>query len=169
MKIFLILIIIFICGAFFAACSQYPRDVLLEIKKQQANGNYDDFYKYYTNDTVKTMAELDRLIEKNQTVKGKEDKRFMDGADWDVIAEKINGNDADVIIKYTDHSIENMRGLELGFKLKKEDGKWKLDMEKDLRKSMEMIKNSGQTGKAWKTDYLNKIKQSLKTGNEQED
>jgi hypothetical protein len=158
-----------LAAIFLSACSQKPTDVLKEIQKHQAEGNYNNLNVYYTKGTVKAMVDLNKLYQKNNTGKTGEDKRFVEGARWDVVAEKVNGNDADLVIKYTEHPVQNMIGLELSFKLKKEDDKWKLDLEKDVLKSLEMIKNSGQTNKAGKTDYLNKMRQSLKIGAEKDD
>jgi hypothetical protein len=158
MKSFFVYFIVLVMAIFFVSCSGNPSDVLLDIRKQQNSGNYDNLNAYFTSGTIKAMEDMDKLSRQNKTGKAKQDKRFMEGTDWDVVEEKVNGNDADVTIKYTDHPIENMRGLELMFKLQKEDGKWKLDMEKDIRKGLEMIRKSEQTGKSGKTDYLKKMK-----------
>jgi hypothetical protein len=169
MKSFLVYVAALAAAVFFISCSRNPSDVLQDIRKQQINGNYDNLNAYYTKGTIKAMEEFEKLSLKNKTGKSKEDKRFMDGTDWDIVAEKINGSDADVVIKYTDHPIENMRGLELMFKLQKEDGKWKLDMENDIRKSLEMLKNSGQAVKGGKANYFKKNRQDLKSGGVEQD
>jgi hypothetical protein len=165
---FLNYIFILSVAFFLSACSQKPSDVLKEIQKKQVDGSYNNLNAYYTNGTVKAIAELDKLYQKKKAGKAGEDKRFADGARWDVIAEKLNGNDAEVIIKYAEHPVQNMIGLELMFRLRNEDGKWKLDAEKEILKSMEMLKNSGKTDNAGKKDYLNRMKHSLKTGAEEE-
>ena len=158
MKSFIVYAFTLVAAILLFPVPQNPSDVLLDIRKQQSSGNYDNLNVYYTRGTIKAIEDMDKLSKQNKTGKAKEDKRFMEGTDWNVVAEKVNGNDADVTIKYTDHPIENMRGLELMFKLQKEDGKWKLDMEKDIRKGLEMIRKYEQAGTSGKVDYLKKMK-----------
>lgn len=141
------------------SCSQTPGDVLLNIKKQHSLGNYNNLDDYYTRGTVKAMKELDKLSLKNKTGKPKQDKKFAEGTDWDVVSEKMEGDKAEVKIKYTKHPVENMIGLELIFNLLKEDGKWKVDMEKDLGRSLELLKMTEQISENGKAYYLNKSKQ----------
>lgn len=141
------------------SCSQTPGDVLLNIKKQHSLGNYDNLDDYYTRGTVKAMKELDKLSLKNKTGKPKQDKKFAEGTDWDVVSEKTEGDKAEVKIKYTKHPVENMIGLELIFHLLREDGKWKVDMEKDLGRSLELLKITEKISESGKAYYLNKTKE----------
>jgi len=130
----------------FTACSESPGDVLTDIKKENDNGNYDNLNKYYTRDTVELLDELDKLSGKNRIRKPKEDKKFARGTEWDIIKERTDGDRADVTIKYTSHPVENMKGLELGFKFRKEGGLWKLDMADELRMTLGILKKNKTMG-----------------------
>ncbi|MBN2040105.1 MAG: DUF4878 domain-containing protein [Spirochaetes bacterium] len=121
------------------SCSNSPGDVLKDMKN---SGNDDPVKKnsnYYTIGTLKAFEKLEKLSIGGSDKSDYMDKKFTKGMDWTIIEENIEGNNAVVKVKYTAHPIENMKGLELTFRLVKESGKWKIDMQRELEMSIEML------------------------------
>lgn len=144
MKRFILSCIGFFVVFSFTSCSKNPSDVLGKLQNLYKAGNYEDVKSYYTKGSIEAMNELEKLVPKSQNKEAKVDKKFVEGAKWEVVSEKINGDVADLKIKYVEHPVENMKGLEITFKMKREDGEWKIDMEKELRMSLDMIKGMHQ-------------------------
>ncbi len=120
-----------------------PSDVLKAMQKVYASDNFDDAEKYYTRGTVELMKELNKLNPKSTKEKSLADKKFVSGAKWDVVEEKIDGDAAQVKVRYVEHPVENMKGFEYIYKMRKEDGAWKIDMESELKAALAMMKNMG--------------------------
>jgi hypothetical protein len=111
-----------------------PADVLNKIQKAQLSGDPAEAKKFYTEGTIKLMEEMKKIV---PSAKG--DTKFVSGAAWKVVDEKINGDFAELRVKYVEHPVENMKGLEIPFRLKKESGEWKIDMENELKQAIMMI------------------------------
>jgi hypothetical protein len=74
---------------------------------------------------------------------------FLRGArNWD-IAEKITGDRAELQIVITDHATDNMVGWSFPLLMKKEQDKWRIDMEKEMTATRDSLKDA-------KRDYLNR-------------
>ncbi len=117
-----------------------PRDVLDAMQKVYSSDNFSDARKYYTKGTTGALDELDKLNPRARKDDSVPDGRFAKGARWEVIDETLQGDGATVKIKYTKHPVENNKGLDVSFAMKKEDGAWKIDMEKDVRETISLIK-----------------------------
>ena len=65
---------------------------------------------------------------------------FADGSVWDVLENKKQENTATIKVRYARHPIENLRGNEMVFRLIKESGGWKLDLEKLIDESVKEFK-----------------------------
>lgn len=111
-----------------------PADVLSKIQKAQLSGDLTETKNFYTEGTIRLMEEMKKIV---PAAKG--DTKFVSGAKWKVVDEKINGDSAELRIKYVEHPVENMKGLEIPFRLKKEGGEWKIDMENELKQALMMI------------------------------
>ena len=127
----------------FISCSKKPGDVLDKMHELSIKGSNDDLKGYYTRGTVTALEELEKLTPKDQGEKKNVSKQFAKGSSWKIIEESIDGDNAEVIIRYTEHPVENMKGLDITFKMRKEDGEWKIDMENDIRKGITLIKKMG--------------------------
>lgn len=57
---------------------------------------------------------------------------FRKGAEWEIVEEKVEGDNAKVKVRYMRHPVENIKGSETVFIFKKESGEWRLDMEKEI-------------------------------------
>ena len=120
-----------------------PSDVLKAMQKVYSSDKFDDANKYYTKGTVELLNELNKLNPKSTREESLADKKFVSGAKWDVIEEKIDGETAQVKVRYIEHPVENMKSFEYTYKMKKEDGAWKIDMEGELKVALSMMKNMG--------------------------
>ncbi len=143
MKRFILLWLSLIVVFSFISCSKGPGDVLEKVKSYHSSGDFENVKKFYTKGTVEAMDELEKLSPQSKGKGKNADKKFADGSKWEVVSEKIDGDTAEVKVKYVEHPVENMKGLELPFRLKKEDGEWKIDMEKEMRMGLNMIKQMG--------------------------
>lgn len=126
------------------SCAKKPSGILDRLQDAAKSGKFEDVKKFYTKGTLAAMEDMNRLVPPRQKDGKYEDNKFAGGAKWDVVSEKVEGDAADIKIKYTEHPVENMKGLEISFRLKKEDGSWKIDMEREIRQSLEMIKGMGK-------------------------
>jgi hypothetical protein len=120
-----------------------PSDVLKAMQKVYSSEKFDDANKYYTKTTVELLNEMNKLNPKSAKEESLADKKFVSGAKWDVVEEKIDGDSAQVKVRYVEHPVENMKGFEYTYKMKKEDGAWKIDMESELKAALSMMKNMG--------------------------
>ena len=145
------LIMHFIIIILFISCSKSPEDVLLEVKKYYNNSDYDKVMGCYTTGTISAMEELEKLTQQPKFKKLNIAKKFMDGVSWEITNENIKVDSAILIIKYIDHPVENLRGLNVAFRLKKEKGEWKIDEEKEIRENIDIIRKTGA-----QTDIKNK-------------
>jgi hypothetical protein len=128
-----------------AACGGRPSDVLMDLQNAYRSGSLEDPAPYYTKGTVEAMKELGALAPKSGQDKKAQEKEFAKGARWEVVQEKVEGDAAEVKIKYVEHPVENLKGEEMTFRLRKEEGRWKIDMEKELRASIALMKQMGGT------------------------
>jgi len=127
------------------ACGNKPSGVLEKIQRAEVN-SVDDLALYYTEGTIKAMKELGTLAPKTDKGDASFDNKFVKGARWKVVEEKVEGDTAAVKIKYTDHPVENMKGYEMSLRMKKEAGQWKIDMEKEMNDAITMIQSMNKEG-----------------------
>ncbi|MDY6935287.1 MAG: hypothetical protein SVZ03_13820 [Spirochaetota bacterium] len=127
-----------------SSCSKNPSDTLGDVQNLYKVDKHEEVKDYYTEGSIKAMEELKKLVPDSQKGGVEIDKKFVSGAIWEVIEEKIDGDMAEIKIKYTDHPEENMKGLEITYNMKKENGRWKIDMEKELNESIKMIKGMNE-------------------------
>lgn len=128
-------------GIAFVACSKggAPSDVFNRMKGFTGN-NIEDASAFYTKGTMEAIREMQKLMPAAQ--QNKSNNKFAD-ARWDVVEEKITGDTATVKLRFTEHAMANMKGTEAVFKLKKEDGTWKVDMEQEMRMALQAMKGMG--------------------------
>jgi hypothetical protein len=117
-----------------------PADVIKRMQSLYGSGKNDEARSFFTKGTLNAIGELNKLAPQSRGSEYGVDKIFSKGAKWAVVSEKINGDTSELRIKYTDHPVENMKGSEMAFRMRKEDGMWKCDMENDLLESMKLIR-----------------------------
>ena len=67
-------------------------------------------------------------------------------AEWLERERSVEGDTAGISIVITSHPVENLTGAGMDFKLKKEDGKWKIDLTDELETALSA---SGDEGAAY--------------------
>lgn len=125
-----------------SACSKDPGTVLVKVKKLYNSGKYDKVPEYYTSGTIKSIEKLEAISNNPRNMILNISKKFPKDSSWEIVSEKIKGDRATVKIKYTEHPVENMKGLEIKFKMRLEAGKWKIDEEKEILESVRLLKES---------------------------
>jgi len=74
---------------------------------------------------------------------------FLKGATkWEIRAEKITAGRAELEVLISEHIVDNMTGFVMPCRMLKENGKWRLDMEENIRS----LKKSGKNH----SEYLDK-------------
>lgn len=68
--------------------------------------------------------------------------RFDEKTKWEEVSEKVEGNRGLIRLRYTDHPVENMIGLVMEFRMKRENGAWKIDLADEIRSAMKVRRNS---------------------------
>ncbi len=135
MKKMIVIIFVFLLAFSFTSCSKNPSDVILNLKACMDKGNYEESKAYYTKETVKMIEDAEKKFpEMKDKKKGKE---FAEGSEWEIISEDIQGDSAKVMIKIIEHPVENMKGHETTYLLKKEDGEWKIDIAATIQAAMQ--------------------------------
>jgi len=77
---------------------------------------------------------------------------FNEKTAWDELSRKVDGSRGSIRIRYTGHPVENMIGSEIDFRLQKEGGSWKIDLEDEIRQA---LKGRAQGSAA---EYIRRIK-----------
>jgi hypothetical protein len=134
----------FIIIIFFVSCSKDAEDILVQVKKCYNNGDYDKVMECYTDGTIRAIDELEKITDHPELKRLNIGKKFMEGTSWEVVKDDVRGDTALLTIKYTEHPVENMRGLNITFRLKQEGRKWKIDEEKEVRDNIAVIRKSGK-------------------------
>ncbi len=117
--------------------SDRPRDVFDRLKNITGT-SLEDAAIAYTKGTMEALRELHKLMPPDQQKRGL-DNKFAD-AKWEVVDEKIQNDDATVKIRFSHHSDPQLKGVEMPFRMKREDGLWKIDMEQELRQAIQLYK-----------------------------
>lgn len=158
-KFYTLSLCLLVLAAISCSGSKGPSATLISMKDCQVSGGTDCAKKYFTNGTMAVLDEINKL--RPETQKNPDNAGYAEKSKWDVIDEKIDGDTATVKIKFTEHPIENMKGFELEYRMKKEEGEWRIDQEKEMRTALEMMKLSKKSG-GLNLDMLNKMKDYLK-------
>ncbi len=77
---------------------------------------------------------------------------FNEKTAWDELSRRVDGSRGSIRIRYTGHPVENMIGSEMDFRLQKEGGSWKIDLEDEIRQALK----GREQGSA--AEYIQRIK-----------
>lgn len=102
-----------------AGCGNSPDKVAIKFAKCVSEADFDGASKYATKQTA-ALLELAKSMGKN------EESEKMKGADFEVVKSEVNGDKAKVTVKTT----KDGKSDEDDFTLVKEDGEWKVSIEK---------------------------------------
>ncbi len=142
MKKLLFVVLAGVVGLAVSSCSKgggAPSDVFNRMKGFSGT-NIEDAAGFYTKGTMEALREIQKLLPPDQMKKS--DNKFAD-ARWEVVEEKVTGDTATVKLRFTEHPVDNVKGTEAEFRLKKEDGAWKVDMEQETRMALQAMKGIG--------------------------
>ena len=111
---------------FFAACggsSDNPQDVAKDFLKALADKNYDKAKDLGTDNTAMMIGMIESMAKMAPDSLQEEDNADMDAIEWGDT--KIDGDNATCFYSSPDKKDQKLD-------LKKVDGKWKVDMKKDM-------------------------------------
>jgi hypothetical protein len=113
--------------------------------------NFSEAKHYYTRGTIGAIDEAVR----DGAISDKDRLRvlplFNNKTRWEEVSRKIEGSRGEIRLRYTEHPVENMVGQEMPFRLTKESGSWKIDLEDEIRQALK----GHERGSA--ADYIRRI------------
>jgi hypothetical protein len=113
---------------------------------------FDEAGHFYTAGTVKVIETAVREGRIRAEDRLRMLPRFDSRTRWEELSWKKDGRRGTIRIRYTRHPVENMIGCELDFKLAREDGSWKIDLEDEMRQALLKGERSGPA------DYIKRLK-----------
>jgi hypothetical protein len=120
-------------------------------KLSHAKG-YNETKRYYTSGTIAAVEDA----ASRGAATGKEKlsllPRFNEKTKWEELLTKVDGPRGMVRVRYIDHPSQNMIGFTMDFRMKIENGSWKIDLEDEIRTAAAGRK-TGNT-----SDYIKKVK-----------
>jgi hypothetical protein len=144
------MICILILAALFASCSgrkePAPGSPAAALKILASASDYQSALGCYTSATgsaVKRILSAEGMSERDIFPI----LAFLRGArSWDVLKETIEGDTASLEIVISDHVTDNMKGGRMLCSMQKEDGGWKIDMEKEMRALEKSLRKNNSGG-----------------------
>lgn len=112
--------------------------------------NYEQASACYSSGTMQIVSEI---VSSNRASKTELEPllAFLRGAlSWNIVSETITGDEAELYIVISDHIVDNMIGWSLLCRMKLEQGKWYINMERE----MAAIRDGYKDG--LEKNYLNK-------------
>jgi len=118
-----------------------PYSLLNSLAKAET---FDQALLCYSNNTRKAVKEILPLknISKSEILPI---LAFLKNAiKWEIRAEKITAEQAELEILISDHIIDNMTGFVMPCRMLRENGKWRIDMEENILSLKKNSKNSSE-------------------------
>jgi hypothetical protein len=120
-------------------------------EKLRSASTFDEARPYYTSGTIDA---IERAV--SEGVVSKEGRLrvlplFNAKTSWEELSRTVRGDRGTIRIRYTDHPVENMIGVQMDFRMVREKGAWKIDLEDGIRASL-----GGKRGGA--EEYLRRIR-----------
>jgi hypothetical protein len=120
-------------------------------KLSRAKG-YNETKRYYTNGTIAAIDYAASRVAATEKEKLSLLPLFNEKTKWEELLHKTEGTRGMVRVRYLDHPSQNMIGFTVDFRMKMENGSWKIDLEDEMRAAAE-DRRSGNP-----SDYIRKIK-----------
>jgi len=136
-----------------AACSRGGGAASFDgvFEKLRRAKSFDEVRPYYTSGTIDA---IERAVSEGAVSKGGRLRvlpLFNAKTSWEELSRKVEGDRGTVRIRYTDHPVENMIGVQMEFNMVREKGSWRIDLEDSIRASL-----GGGRGGA--EDYIRRIR-----------
>lgn len=114
--------------------------------------NFGEAKRYYTRGTIGALddAVSDGVIAEKDRLRIL--PLFNEKTRWEEVSRKSDGSRGEIRLRYSEHPVENMIGQEMGFRLIKEGGSWRIDLEDEIRQAL----RGREQGSA--ADYIRRIK-----------
>ena len=126
-----------------------PEEVLTFVRDK---GNSETVLDFYTEDTISLMKKYVKMTGMKSETSVDILSFIPEGAEYDIIGKKIEGDICYINLVFTKHSSENAMGQVIALKMIKKGNSWKIDKKDDYKKLINSYENKGVE------DYLNKIK-----------
>lgn len=126
-----------------AACAKPPGEPLKtmeKIKSLYGEQKFEEAAGLFTGSTRRALNDLERVSPGTRQAGFGFAVLFPGESEWEVLESKTDGATASVRVRYARHPVENIRGNEIEFRLRKEDGGWKWDMEREITESIGQIR-----------------------------
>ncbi|MFC1670321.1 hypothetical protein ACFL20_07995 [Spirochaetota bacterium] len=126
----------------FSCTKKGPADDISRVFHGLSNSNSSgEILKHYSSGTVSAIGKAVnlRIITGNRKLSIL--PQFNNNTRWRILEKAIDGDRAELWLKYIEHPVENMIGFEMKFKMVREDGMWKIDMEDEIQRSIGKYKN----------------------------
>ncbi len=101
----------------------------------------------YTKGSIKMMEDSLQSSPEGATKGLQRYKNFVEGAEWKIVKENIDGDRADIVVLFTEHPEAKKKGREIPYVLTREDGEWKIDMEKQIEMALDIMKQIRERAK----------------------
>jgi hypothetical protein len=112
--------------------------------------SFDDAKPFYTAGTIDA---IENAVSEGAVTKGGRLRVlpvFNAKTSWEEVSRKVEGDRGTIRIRYTEHPVENMIGVQMDFRMVREKGSWKIDLEDGIRASL----GGSRTGAE---DYIRRI------------
>jgi hypothetical protein len=97
---------------------------------------FDEARGLYTPGTIDALESAVREGVVTEKEKSRLLPLFNDKTAWEEVSKKSDGAAGTIRIRYTGHPVENMIGSEMEFRVRKEGGSWKIDLEDEIRQAL---------------------------------
>lgn len=117
------------------SCKKNEQGYLQNLRSVQAlfeEQKYEDALRYMTSGTKNSLRRLSTNFPGIAEAGFGMGVLFRKGAEWEIIEDTAQGEEAKVKVRYIRHPVENIKGSETVFIFKKESGEWRLDMEREI-------------------------------------
>jgi len=97
---------------------------------------FDEARLHYTAGTVDA---IDRAVSEGAVTKEGRLRIlpvFSAKTEWEEVSRKVEGDRGTIRIRYTDHPVENMIGMEAEYNMARENGSWKINLEDGIRAAL---------------------------------
>jgi hypothetical protein len=107
-------------------------------------GGTDEARRLYTRDTLDAIGSGGRTAALLPA--------FPQGSRCEVLSRSVDGDRAEVTVRFAEHPVQNMVGFTMRLRLAREDGGWKIDLREEIEKSLPSVRKDGAA------DYIRKLR-----------
>ena len=127
-----------------------PQDPAATLKRLQKTTSFEEITACYSPGTLRVLESLRQKGSLSKAQARAVMKILDEKISWEVVSEKKNKERASLLLVFTAHPVENRIGQKMPVQFKKIEGRWRIDMEKDLRVMADA------PGRAERGNYLEK-------------